>query len=330
MLRCASLAIWSPETLDLRSTLAKELAELTGRLGDPAEEATAQSLLLHTCLERGELAQARAAVRRWRTLAEELGQPTTRWLSMWGHAGLELLRGHFDVGERLAEQAFQAGQQAQPADAVMIYGAQLTFIRAYQGRGKETLPMLEQGVAANPGITAWRAGLASSLCWVDRHEEASHILDDAASDDFTDLPSDVVLLGTLAYYADVAAQTRHVRAAKALYERLDPFAEQVVWLASQGLGHVRMWLGLLAHVLGEDDLADKHLAFANQFHETNDMPLWAARGHLGHAEALAERGDMAGAREHAGRALERSREHGYGTVEQRAATLIAAQSPART
>ena len=59
------------------------------------------------------------------------------------------------------------------------------------------------------------------------------------------------------------------------------------------------------------------------------MPLWTARSHLGWAEALAARGDPAGAREHATRALELSQAHGYGAFEPRAATLLAAQAAAQ-
>ena len=79
-----------------------------------------------------------------------------------------------------------------------------------------------------------------------------------------------------------------------------------------------MWLGLLAAAMGNHEQADEHLAFASGFHEANDLQLWAARGHLGWAEDLAARDDLASAREHATRALELSREHGYGAFEPRA------------
>jgi hypothetical protein len=91
---------------------------------------------------------------------------------------------------------------------------------------------------------------------------------------------------------------------------------------------MRLWLGLLAAVSGEKERSDEHLAFASEFHEANDMPLWTARGHLGWAEALAARADAAGAREHATRALELAREHGYGVFEPRAAALIETESAA--
>ena len=69
---------------------------------------------------------------------------------------------------------------------------------------------------------------------------------------------------------------------------------------------MRLWLGRLADIWGEHEQADEHLAFACEFHEANDMPLWTARGRLGWAEALPARSDAAGARKHAARALERA------------------------
>ena len=36
-----------------------------------------------------------------------------------------------------------------------------------------------------------------------------------------------------------------------------------------------MWLGLLAGCMGEHEQADEHFAFACDFQEANDMPVWA-------------------------------------------------------
>jgi tetratricopeptide (TPR) repeat protein len=322
------IALWTAETLELRAALADELSGCAAELRDPAVEAMVSYLKQSLCIERGDLAGAKTAGERWLRLTDEIGQPTLRWLATYPVAGLELLHGRLRAGERLAEQAFQIGQESAPADAAMIYGGQLLFVRAYQGRANEIIEMAEQSVRAYPGIAAWRAGLAAVLCWLDRHDEASPMLDEAAGDRFEHVAPSVSMLGTLALYADAAAQTRNVMAATPLYERIEPFRDQVVWLTSQGYGHVRLWLGLLADVLGRHAEADAHLGFACDFHEANDSPLWAARGHLGWAEALAARGDAAAARELATRALELSREHGYGAFESRAATLVETESAA--
>jgi class 3 adenylate cyclase len=326
----AYLAIWSAETLELRTALAEEHARLASELGDPAVEEIAQAHLYSACVERGEFERADAALQRWRAHAEEGGQPTERWFSTFQHAGLELLRGHLDIGESLAEQALQIGQDAQPTDALQTYGSQLVFIRAYQGRGVELIEMQRQAVSVHPGLPSWQAGLAASLCALDRLDEANSILAQAASDGFKHVTPSVTMLGTLALYADVAVQTRQAGSAKVLYERMAPFSQQVAWITTQGYGHVRLWLGLLADVLSEHGLADEHLMFACQFHQANDLPLWDARGHLGWAQALAARGETSLARKHAARALELSRGHGYALFEPRALAFVAAESATGT
>ena len=119
-------------------------------------------------------------------------------------------------------------------------------------------------------------------------------------------------------------------AASILYDLIEPWADQVVWNGVIGYGHARMWLGLLASCMGDHERADEHLAFACDFQDTNGLLLWAARAHLGWAEALAGRGDAARAREHAAEALELSREYGYGAFEPRAAALVETGSAAGT
>jgi hypothetical protein len=322
--------IWSPDTLELRREFCREAADCAATLGDPALAFWAQNQAVVSFTAHGDLIQARAAGERAHALAEELGQPTLLWFDYFVRNGLEIVRGDLVAGERLAEQAFQLGQEAGEPDALLIYGAQITFIRLYQDRGQEIVEMHRQAASAFPGVTAFRAGLASTLCWLELHDEARGILEQAASDRFEHVGATPVTLTTLASYADVAFLASDPRTAAILYERLEPFAEQVVFNGAYGLGHVRMWLGLLAACVEQHEQGDEHLAFACEFHEANDMPLLAARGHLGWAEALVARGDDAAARDHAARALELSREHGYGLFELRAAALVETESAAGT
>jgi tetratricopeptide (TPR) repeat protein len=326
----ASRGMWTAETLELRSELANELAGLATELRDPAIAMSAEELAHFVCVERGDLAGAHDAIEHWKAATEELAQPTARWLLTYILAGLELLHGRLAAGERLSEQAFQIGQGAGQADAALIYGGQLALIRSMQGRGEEIIETLEKSVSAYPGIATWRAGLASVSCLLDREDEAVSILEEAASDRFEHVTPNVSSLTTLALYADAAAYTRNSEAASALHERMDPLCDQFVTVTTAGYGHVRLYLGLLSDVMGDHPRADEHLAFACEFHEANDIPLWTARTHLGWGEALTHRGDAPGARDHATRALELSQEHGYGAFESRAAALLAAQSAAET
>ena len=329
VLRQVWYAYWSAQTLELRSALVTELAACTAAVQDPALQWSVHDVELHTYVEQGELARARASLERGRRIAEELGQPTLRWFSAFHAAAWELLHGDLAAAHRLAERAFRIGREAGEPDAILIYGIQLFVIRA-QGRGQEIIAMIEQRANASPGIVALRAGLAWILCWLDRRPEAAVILKQAASDRFEHVLPASDELTALVMYADAAFQTGDTDAGSILHERIEPFADQIDWNALGSYGHARMYLGLLAAVLGKHAQADRHLGFACEFQEANGMLFSAARAQLGWAEALAARGDAARAREHAARALELSREHGYGLFEERAAALIETQSAAET
>jgi class 3 adenylate cyclase/tetratricopeptide (TPR) repeat protein len=321
VLQRAFYAVWAPETLGLRRHLAAELAECAAALGDPAIAVWGQQVLVHSSVEHGDMARARAAAAHGRVLADQLGQPALKWFARFQGAALELLHGDLAAAEPLAEEAFRLGQEAGQPDAGLIYGAQIFTARHYQGRGEEIIELLKQSADAFPGVAGFRAGLAAVLSWLGRGDEARPILDDAADDRFQQAGANSSTLDCLVQYADAAFLSRHARSAAMLYERFEPFTERVVWNGAYGRGHVRMYLGLLAATLEERQQADEHLRFACEFQEASDMPLWTARGQLGWAEALAARGDAPGARERATRALELSREHGYRVFEPHAAAL---------
>jgi tetratricopeptide (TPR) repeat protein len=329
VLRQVFYAYWSAQTLELRSALATELAECAAEVQDPALQWWAHVIDFNVSVARGELARAQAALDRMQRIAEELGQPTLKWFSTFQTATWELLHGDPVAAERSAARAFAIGLEAGEPDAIFIYGIQLTAARLYSGRLPEVTEMLKKSRGA-PGVPSVTAGRASILCWLDRRAEATAILKQAASDRFDHVLTGPDELVALMLYADVAVQTGDTDASSTLYERIRPFGGQIGWTGASTYGHARMYLGLLAAVLGKHDQADRHLAFACEFQETNGMPLWAAQAHLGWAEALAARGDAARAREHAVRALELSREHGYGLFEQRAAALAETQSAAET
>ena len=114
-------------------------------------------------------------------------------------------------------------------------------------------------------------------------------------------------------------------AAAVLYELMEPWATR--WC---GTGRAPMaiptYLALLAATVGWDERADEHFALACELQEQKGMLLWAARAHLGWAEALARRGETERARTRPIAALELAREHGYGAIERRAAAVVETSS----
>jgi class 3 adenylate cyclase len=323
-------AIRIPETLAWRIGLVEELAGCASEVGDPALAIASQSALFNSCVERGDLNRAQLALERVQLTAQELDQPMFNWFAAFNTAGWELMRGDLLAAERRLESALQIGQEAGQPDAVFTYAAGLQLARIYEGRSHEVIEMMEQSVSAYPAIAAWRAALASVLGYLDRRAEGKKILEQAADDRFEHIASSSATSTALALYAEAAVLTDSSGPASILYHLIEPWADQVVWNGVIGYGHARMWLGLLAACMGHHDRADQHLAFACDFQETNGLLLWAARAHLGWAEALAGRGDTGRIREHAARALELSREYGYGAFEPRAAALVETASAAGT
>jgi hypothetical protein len=314
--------------------VVKELSTTAKKVRDPALEFWVADLVQgHAKALRGELEPGEGDFGPARALADDLGQPSLRWFALWHSACEALLRGDLAAAERFAEEGLQAGGGAGQPDALMVYGTPLLPIRVHQGRAEEIVERFEHSVerqsrkpasgrARRGGFWAvGRAGSAFSYCWAGRTEEGAAIVEEAARDRFDHVHWDQMRLTVLALYADAASLGGVTDAAAALYELLEPWADEVVWNGASSYGYVSTYLGLLAATVGWDERADEHFALACDLQERKGMLLWAARARLGWAEALAGRGETARAKEEAASALALAREHGYRAIELRAATI---------
>ena len=324
-LESSCYATWAPDTLATRSGHIRELSALVAQLGDLQVEFVARLRELNLASELGDFGRADAALERAQAIAEQTRQPSQRWNAGFLAAGMTCMRGDLEAGERLAERALALGQEAGQPDAAAIYGATIVLNRMIQGRGAEVIALIERMVAEYPGVP-WEAALGYTCCLIDRRAEGAEIVARAAAQHFEHLRCDQNRMTGLALYADTAAQTRSVQAAAMLYELIEPYADQFIWNGGVSFGHARTYSAMLAATLGRDERADADFAFACEFHRRHRLHVWQARSELGWAEALAERGDLAPAREHASRALELSRDHGYGAFEPRAAAIAASHA----
>jgi class 3 adenylate cyclase len=320
-LESSCYATWAPDTLATRSGHVRELSALVAQLGDLHVEFVARLRELNLASELGDFGRADAALERAQAIAEQTRQPSQRWNAGFLAAGMTCMRGDLEAGERLAERALALGQEAGQPDAAAIYGATIVLNRMIQGRGAEVIALIERMVTEYPGVP-WEAALGYTCCLIDRRPEGAEILARAAAQHFERLRNDQNRMTGLALYADTAAQTRSVPAAATLYELIEPYADQFIWNGGVSFGHARTYCAMLAATLGRHEHADADFAFACEFHHRHGLQAWQARSELGWAEALVERGELARAREHASRALELSRDHGYGAFEPRAAAIV--------
>jgi DNA-binding SARP family transcriptional activator len=270
------VTLLAPETQAERRANTVEALEAAERLSDPLARFYAYHWLSYASIEAGDIASAQSWSAREREIADQFRQPTTLWLASADQANLAIVAGDLEAADRLASCALEIGQHGEP-DALACYAAQETSIAFESGRLGDLIPLLEEAVDGNPGVPGFRATLALALSEGSRPEEARKILDQAAHSKFRDLPYDVTWLAVSCIYAHVCSELEDVAAAATLYAMLAPWSEQIAFPAFGVWGPVGLYLGPLARVIGELDLAVGHLSEAAQAASRAGAPLWEAR-----------------------------------------------------
>jgi len=316
-------AAWIPEMAEKRRQWALELVALADRLDDPALRGLAMIADGSTALETAEGERSERALSRARALADELGQPALRWSAMHYHGARLALSGRLDEAEAVAQAAAQVGLDSGQPDAFMMYGAQISLLRAWQGRGDEIIELLKQAADDNPGLPAFRAGVANVLGLLGCAEEARPMVELALEQRF-EMPRDQVWLSAVAIWAEAAADAGVRAAAPRLYELLEPYADLVVWAGGIAYGSAAYYLARLADLLGDHAAADNHFSRSIEVNESLCSPPCIARTEARWGEALLRRGDRARATSLLERAAKRAGACGAGVFERRARELLGA------
>jgi len=260
------------------------------------------------------------------SLAERLGQPMLSWSDTTYRATRALIAGDADRAEELATEALKIGADGGQPDASLFFGTQLIGVNQRRGTLGELAPLLEQMAADAPMVTrALTAVLALAHVEADRIEDAARLLEELATTNF-ELPLDNVWLTTVVEYADAAIAVQEPKYARPLFDLLAPWHDQFATLGAAGAeGPVSHYLGGLATVLGRYDDADSYFAHAAAVNDRAGAKFFAARTYLGWGQMLSKRnapGDAETARDLLDKAHATAAEHGYGTVERRAAAAL--------
>jgi DNA-binding SARP family transcriptional activator len=308
-----------PERLN-DTALALDLAQ---QVGDPASEFWAIGHRMRALVENGDIEEAEGHFSRMSEVAERLGQPVMRWLTLFTAAQWALLRGDTARGEEMAEEALQFGTAIGQPDAFNYYATQLSHARWQQGRLDEIVGLIEQGMEDNPGIPAYQGALARAYCQAGRLDEARGLLSSAAASKFASLPEDLLWTYGMATYAEVAIQCDDADAAAILYKQLAPFEDQISYLGTTCEGPLAHYLGGLAVVLDDRDRARVHLQSATSFAMRARSPYFACRSHIETGRLLAGSGDPAGARQWLETAYMTAEKGGFTAEARRAGEILA-------
>jgi tetratricopeptide (TPR) repeat protein len=318
-------AIYFPDTLDELLANTEELLALTERFDDPVIRAQALWLRGRILARAGEMEEANRRFEAAERLAEELGQPTLRWLVGTTATGRTILAGDLEEGERRAHAAFELGRASGQQDAPSFLAGHLFLVRLEQDRLAELEESFTERVAALSGFPTIRAYLARILCELDRPDEAVKHYELLSAENFNTLPRDVTWLLGMSHCAAVAASVGDRAGARVLFDLLAPYASQIVFANAGAPGAVAHYLAILAATFGDFDEAGSRFAEAAGIHERIGAPTWLARTRVEWARMLLTRakpGDTERAHELLHQALATARDRGLANIERRAGELL--------
>jgi len=317
--------MWNPSTGEQRWKHTDELLALADELGDRRIAVHAYHHRARMAMELGDLTEIQRCAERQACLADELGEPTLRWMAAVTQIGHPLAAGQLGAAEDMGRAALALGQDVQP-DAKTYYAA-LMFLLCYeQGRLEEVLPAFLEFMADPefivPGVDAMTAFM---LCELERPDDCRRFYDPLAADRFTAIRFDHLWLMGLSGCAEVAVRLGDSESATVLSSLLSPYADQVVSVTTYSLNCVSHYLGLLATSLGRFDEAETHFETAASTQLRIGAPVWLAHTRFEWARMLLARrglGDVEQAREMLGQSLATARELGMADVERRTVALM--------
>ena len=290
------------------------------RTGDPGLLVAAVGLRAEAAAQAGDIGEMDRCLEIEAALATRLDQPILTWLHTYRRSLRAQIVGDTDRAEHLATEALQIGPGGRQTVAV-VFGAQVMGVHVQRGTIGTIIPLIEQSVADNPGIPAFKAGLASAHAEVDRTGEAHRLLKDFAATDFS-LPMDQAWISGMVGYAAAAIECRDPNYAQPLFDRLAPYARMLSTAGgASAQGPVSGYLGGLATVLGRYGEADTYLAQSAAMSARIGAKYFAAWTDLLWGKMLVERkapGDTEKARELLTKARTIAAANKYGTIERRA------------
>jgi tetratricopeptide (TPR) repeat protein len=213
-------------------------------------------------LEVGDVAGVDRHVARFESLAEM--QPEYRRHAASLHAMRALLAGRLADAESDIEEAFELARSTQAPDAALVHVLQLLALRREQNRLDEVEAPLRATAERHPSNRSVQTGLALLLAETDREDEARRHLDRLAANAFGAIPREAHDVNALDQVARACHALGDAPRARALYDRLSPYAARnvVVGLAFACTGPVAATLGLLAATCRRFDLAETHFESA--------------------------------------------------------------------
>jgi hypothetical protein len=287
-----SMTISTPDTLARRSAECNELLTIAENLHDPTLEFYAAFHGSGTAMEGGRVEDAAAMVDRAGELAQQLNRPSLLFHTSMMRTSRHIFEGALDLAAQGAAATLELGTRADLHVEARIFFSELTLeIARWQGRLSEILSDFAE-LAAIPTVDFGYV-LLKYLYDAGEYEGAKQRYDEVIERQSIPPRRDLVAGPTLCNLAYLAARFGDSTYAPKIYDALAPYVGSFAntTVAKPVTEH---FLGLLASVMGDDAIAERHLATAVSIHERVRAPLLVAESKLEWARVLTRTGSTPG------------------------------------
>ncbi len=303
-LHARRVAMWRRDCLDERVPIALAAIDNARRAGDVHLELTAMLLAMTDLLEQGRVDEQLAMLASFRKRAASLHSPLYDVYSDFLDSCRMLTVGEYDAAEETANRALAAGLSSHGSNTAMAHAGQMFCLVWDRGQLGDVVDFVEATAAANPTLPIWTIALVGARVAAGRLDEARSPFEALVSAGGVDLPDDSLWFTGTCFLVEVARTLGDRERAAVLRATLEPYAGRVAitGLGGVGIGPVRRYVGVAAHVAGDHDDAVHHLALAIEESTRHGMRPFTAHAHRDLAAALRDRGDpgdVAAADEHA-------------------------------
>ena len=316
-------AILGPEMLAERLQVVMEAISLAEELQDPFHLLFASMFTVFANLDLGDRHEIDVASERAIRLADQIGQPTLRWIATWTRALRSWLDGDLVAAESHIAEAFSLGFESEQPDAAIVPGVLLMVLRWAQGRTEEIEPVLTQMLADGVQLPGLRAALATMHCENGNQDEARMVAAAELRSDFASLEDDPYQLSSVVLWCHAIAELRFREGAEQLLPRLLPYQDDVGAAGVVAFGTVATAVGQLQAVLGHWAEAVGSFRSGLARSERLEAPFLVATTHCWWARCLLDAGDdgLGDPELHLEAALAIARDHGYEGILRRVAGL---------
>ena len=291
-LNARRVTLWSPDRLEERLAVSRELVELAESTGDRERSLVSRTWLVVDLVEGGELDAARAEIDEYARLAEPLGIPAYSWWVPAWRAMIAGTEGRFDDVRALSGEALEIGSRAGDGNAEIYSGLVQWITDAEQGRDPDRyIAQIVEGVARGGPADAFRCGLAMQYALAGRLDDARAALAELGPLGFGAVVKDMnFYAGAGEFTIAVGILGDAARAAQA-YDIVRPYADRtfVIARAAVCFGPAHSFLGRLAATAERSDEAEEHFVAALAACERMGARAMAARTRWWFAEMLRRR-----------------------------------------